>query len=202
MFKAESNLRVSAGEKRGLVGSCFPLVVRLLLVLLYALQSTLMGASVSREYQVKAAFLYNFTKFVEWPPYCFPSDESPIVIGVLGKNPFGEELDKIVQDRKVNGRGFTVKIVQSVVDSAAVHLLFVPMGEELRLAAKKTGAIDLPGILTVGESDQFAELGGTINFVTEVDKVRFQINREATARAGVKISAQLLKLAVPGKNTR
>lgn len=153
-------------------------------------------ADVSKEYQVKAAFLYSFTKFVEWPPNCFSAKDSPIVIGVFGRNPFGDELEKIVQTRKVNGRGFTVKTISSTADLSGIHLLFVPRGEEGRLVEKATAFVPSPGTLTIGESDQFAAVGGIINFVTDIDKVHFQINREAADRAGVKISAQLMKLAV------
>jgi len=157
---------------------------------------------VSKEYQVKAAFLYSFTKFIEWPPNRFDTPDSPIVIGIFGKNPFGQEFAKLIEKRKVNGRSFVVKLIYSAPEIASVHLLFVPNGEEIRLVEKTLDLIDSPGTLTVGESDQFSALGGGITFVAEEDKVRFRINREATERAGIKVSAQLLKLAVaPKKKT-
>jgi YfiR/HmsC-like len=156
-------------------------------------------SAISKEYQVKAAFLYNFTKFVEWPAQRLPTTEKPIVIGIFGSNPFGGELEKLVQNRKVNGHGFTVVGVTAASDLASIHLLFVPLGEEARLGKQTMAQVEAAGILTVGESDQFTALGGVITFVTEVDKVRFRIDQEATARAGIKISAQLLNLAVPSR---
>ncbi len=150
---------------------------------------------VSKEYQVKAAFLYNFTKFVEWPASRFSTNTSPIVIAVLGRNPFGEELDAIVRERKVNGRGLVVKVIDSADEAATAHLLFVGADAEDRLAGKMD-ALQKSGVLTVGESPRFIASGGIINFTLDADKVRFQINPQAGEQAGLKISAQLLKLAV------
>jgi hypothetical protein len=150
---------------------------------------------ISKEYQVKAAFLYNFTKFVEWPASRFSDNTSPIVITVLGRNPFGEELNSIVRERKVNGRGLVVKIIDSADEATASHLLFVGADAEDRLSGKMD-ALQKSGVLTVGESPRFIASGGIINFTLEADKVRFQINPQAGEQAGLKISAQLLKLAV------
>jgi hypothetical protein len=150
---------------------------------------------VSKEYQVKAAFLYNFTKFVEWPASRFPDATSPIVIAVLGRNPFGAELEAIVRERKVNGRGLVVKVIDSADAAASAHLLFVDAGVEDRLVGKMD-ALQKAGVLLVGESPRFIAAGGIINFTLEADKVRFQINPQAGEQAGLKISAQLLKLAV------
>jgi len=151
-------------------------------------------APVSREYQIKAAFLYNFTKFVEWPPQRFVPDDRPIVIGVLGGNPFGDELANTLRDRKVNGRAFVIKAIVLASEATAVDLLFVPAGEEPHLAGA-LASINGAGVLTVGESAQFATLGGAITFTVNADKVRFEINRVASKQAGLKISSQLLKLA-------
>lgn len=149
-------------------------------------------ADVSKEYQVKAAFLYNFTKFVEWPRERFADATSPIVIGVLGRNPFGDVLGKIVQGRTVNGRALQVRLIARADELAAVHLLFVPAGEEDRLPA---AAWQNAAVVAVGESADFAAHGGTIIFTREADKVCFAINLASAGRAGLKISAQLLKLA-------
>ena len=151
------------------------------------------AAPVSKEYQIKAAFLYNFTKFVEWPPACFPTASSSIVLGVLGRNPFGDELEKIVGGRIVNGRAIVVKIFQTADEVSGVHLLFVPAGEETRMSVTvwKEAAV-----VAVGESESFASLGGTITFVQAGDKVRFEINIAAAERGRVKISSQLQKLAL------
>ncbi len=150
------------------------------------------AAEVSKEYQLKAAFLYNFTKFVEWPPVRFADQTSPIIVGVLGRNPFSDELAKIVKDRTVNGRAIIVKLVATPEEMSAVHLLFVPVGEEIRLPLADW---QHAAVVAVGESEAFAALGGTITFVPAGDKVRFEVNIAAAGRGGVKISAQLQKLA-------
>ncbi len=157
------------------------------------LSALALRAEVSKEYQLKAAFLYNFTKFVEWPPACFADDTSPIVIGILGRNPFGAELASVVAGRTVNGRGLVVKSLATAAEAASVHLLFVPAGEEAKLAADRTWR-DV-AVVTVGESPQFAALGGTITFRREADRVTFAVDLALAEHAGLKVSAQLLKLA-------
>lgn len=149
---------------------------------------------VAKEYQIKAAFLYNFTKFVEWPEAKFAATNSPIVIGVLGRNPFGAALAETVRDRKVNGREIQVRQVNTVAEVRGLHVLFLgaaePNGFEVLEAAVKEGAV-----LGVGESETFLQRGGTIRFVLEEDKVRFEVDLNSAERAQLKISAQLLKLA-------
>jgi hypothetical protein len=149
---------------------------------------------VSKEYQLKAAFLYNFTKFVEWPPQRFVDETSPIVIGVLGRNPFGDELEEIVQGRKINGRAIAIRPLTAAAEACAVHVVFVCGGAEPQLANARD-ALRTAGVLTVGESDMFTALGGIITFVLETGRVRFEINQDSGESAGLKISAQLLKLA-------
>lgn len=151
--------------------------------------------TVSKEYQLKAAFLYNFTKFVaEWPTNRFATKEAPITIGVLGKNPFGEELNKAIQGRNANGHAFVIKTLDTVADAPTADVLFVPRGQE-SLLQDQLPAIQAAGVLTVGESDAFGTLGGLINFTTEADKIRFTINLDEAEQRGFKFSSQLLKLA-------
>lgn len=147
---------------------------------------------VGHEYQIKAAFLYNFTKFVEWPAACFADPSSPIIIGVVGQDPFGGELEKIVNSRTVNGRALRVKPIRTAEDVSAVHLLFVPAGEETRL---RPAVWQKAAILAVGESPGFTALGGTITFTQARDRLRFEINITTAERSGLKVSAQLQKLA-------
>lgn len=159
--------------------------------LLGMVASVAMGAEpVSKEYQIKAAFLYNFVNFVQWPPQCFADAGSPIVIGVMGTNPFGGELEKAVGGRKISGRRITVSLVQTVAAARQTHLLFVGAGADV-------GLDELKGtpVLTVGESASFLRQGGIINFVRQNDKLHFGLNMEAAEQAGLKISAQLQKLA-------
>lgn len=169
----------------------------MLMALIFSLlaPSSFSAEPVSKEYQLKAAFLYNFTKFVmEWPTNRFATKESPITIGILGENPFGEELARAVQDRNVNGRSFLVKTLKDASQSAQVDVLFVPRGQE-DLFQKECPALRTVGVLTVGESPAFAAAGGLINFTTETDKIRFEINLDAAEQCGFKFSSQLLKVA-------
>jgi YfiR/HmsC-like len=152
--------------------------------------------AVSKEYQIKAAYLYNFAKFVEWPAGSFTNAQSPLVIGVFGKNPFGDQLQAIAKDHKIDGRCIVIKTVTTPAETATVNLLFLSAAEDNHLA-EVFAALRHASVLTVGESDKFVAVGGMIHFVREADKVRFQINNAAALRHGLKISAQLLKLAEP-----
>lgn len=147
---------------------------------------------VSKEYQLKAAFLFNFTKFVEWPSERFQNETSPIIIAVLGHNPFDAELPKLVEGRSVHGRMITVRHIASAEEIPDAHVLYVAAGEEARMDTTIFGEA---GVLTVGESALFAERGGIIRFVLIDEKVRFAINQDSGERAGLKVSAELLKLA-------
>jgi hypothetical protein len=152
------------------------------------------AAAPARECEIKAAFLYNFTKFVDWPPSTFPDSGAPIVIGVLGDSPCAQALERLVKDRKVNGRKIVVRPIASAEDAKLTHLLFVGSAHEAQFAGLKPAIETLP-VLTVGESPGFATLGGAVDFVPQGDNIRFEINIGAVERAGLKISAQLQKLA-------
>jgi hypothetical protein len=163
--------------------------------MLAAVGSAPMRAEVSREYQLKAAFLYNFAKFVEWPAARFEGADAPIVIGVMVDNPFEDELEKAINGRQAGGRSLVVRRVTSGEEARGVHLLFVPAAQEARFA-EWTESLAGAAVLTVGESGEFSGRGGVIAFVREADKVRFAVNLEAADAHRLKISAQLLKLAV------
>ncbi|MES2571339.1 MAG: YfiR family protein [Verrucomicrobiota bacterium] len=151
------------------------------------------GMEVSKAYQLKAAFLYKFIKFVEWPPQSFADAQSPIVIGVLGINPFGSELEDLVRDRTINGRSIVVRSVQGGGSVKGMHILFVSESEQRRFEALK-GMLPA-NVLTVGESPAFAQEGGIIVFTLDGDKLRFEINMVVAGQGGLKINAQLQKLA-------
>ena len=149
---------------------------------------------VSKEYQIKAAFLYNFANFVQWPAQSFADADSPIVIGVFGTSPFGTVLEKAVSGRKINGHRIVTMVVQTPAAARQAHLLFVGATEDSKLDELKAALSGAP-VLTVGESPAFAQQGGMITFVLKSDKLRFEINVETAQKAGLKISAQLQKLA-------
>lgn len=152
------------------------------------------AASVS-EQQLKSAFLYNFTKFVEWPPESFASPGDPIVIGLLGDESMFAEISAIVGNRQVNGRPLLVRQISVIADARLTHVLFIPAAEQRRFTQMKAKIADRP-VLTVGETEQCVEAGNSICFIQQDDKLRFEINIDTAQRCGLKISAQLQKLAL------
>jgi len=147
------------------------------------------------EYQVKAAYLYNFPKFIEWPADSFRGAGDPIVICVAGGDAFLQILERTVAGKSVEGRKFLVKRWKPDKNRPDCHILFVGQPESKRLP----DILDQLGgasVLLVGESTAFAQQGGIINFVLAGDNVRFEINVEAAKRAKLKIGSQLLSLAI------
>jgi hypothetical protein len=146
------------------------------------------------EYQVKAAFLYNFAKFVEWPAGTFPSPSAPFRVCVLGHDPFGDTLTSIVQGKSISGHAIVSSQVQSPAEARSCHVLFLSQSDPETVRLGLARLRDLP-ILTVGESADFLSLGGMINFVLEEDRVSFEINLEAAERHRLKLSSKLLAVA-------
>jgi hypothetical protein len=151
-------------------------------------------AQEANEYRVKAAFLYNFAKFVDWPPQAFKNPSDPIVIGVIGKNPFGAALTEEVAGKMLGGRAFQVREVTNAQQAAGCQIIFVSSSERKRLGPLFI-MIGSPAVLTVGETENFAAEGGIINFKLDSGSVRFQINMEAARKQQIRISAKLLSLA-------
>jgi hypothetical protein len=143
---------------------------------------------VTLEYRVKAAYLFNFTKFIEWPDAAVPPG-APITICVAGDSPFGAALDEIIRGEAVNGRPLAARRAEP---PAGCHVVFVPRGTSPAAALRPFRSLP---VLTVGESDDFLRQGGMVNFVIDDGKVRFEIDHEAAERAHVRISSRLLRLA-------
>jgi hypothetical protein len=150
-------------------------------------------APVADEWQIKSAFIYNFTKFVEWPEAALGGPSQPIVIGVLGEKPLAQQLAAVVAGRNVNGRPIEVRPVRTAAEARATQLLFVSAAEESRYAAMRDELAESP-VLTVGETPSFS-VTGAIGFVQEGEKLRFEINVDIAERSHLKISSQLQKLA-------
>jgi len=146
------------------------------------------------EYQVKAAFLFNFTKFVDWPAAAFADPHAPIVLGVLGDDPFGDSLSLIVDGQLVRGRGITIRKFRFGDDVRRCHVLFVSASEQAR-TAQILGGLRGASVLTVSDFAGFAGDGGVVQFVMEEDRVRFVVNAKAAARADLRLSAKLLAVA-------
>jgi hypothetical protein len=146
------------------------------------------------EYQVKAAFLYNFAKFVEWPSNLFRDGHDPLVLCVAGDDSFGNLLDAVVQGKMANGRLLTVRRLQREDEARGCQILFISSSERNRVRPVLK-SLNGASVLTVGETEGFAQQGGMINFTLEVNRVHFEINVDAAERAGLKISSKLLSLA-------
>jgi hypothetical protein len=196
--------RTGIGKARGRMnrpGTIFSPSGRGLRRLLFAACALLLGviqvnaqSEPFSEYQVKAAFLYTFTKFVEWPPEVFSDSSAPIVLGIFGHDPFGSLLTEIVADKTVNGRKVIVKRFKEGQDLRSCHILFVSVSEKKHLP-QILGDLKESGVLTVSEMEGFAQSGGMIGFVLEKNKVKLEINLEASTRARLKMSAKMLAVA-------
>jgi len=149
---------------------------------------------VAPEYQLKAVFLYHFAQFIQWPPTAFADAQAPLIIGVLGKDPFGAALDQTVSGETVDRHPVRVQRFDRVEEVEACHILFI----------SRTSAAELDhilrtlrgrSILTVGDADGFARAGGMIGFVTEDNRIRFRINLRAARAAHLILSSNLLRPA-------
>lgn len=147
------------------------------------------------EYDLKAAFLFNFAKFVEWPESAFAGERAPLTLCVYGEDPFGPALDGVVQGERVGERSLLVQRPDSLDDLGDCHVLFVGRSEKDRLGEVMAQVRGKP-VLTVADTDGFLRAGGVINFILEGKKVRFLIDQEAAERSGLEISSKLMRLAV------
>jgi hypothetical protein len=149
---------------------------------------------VSLEYQVKAAYLLNFTRYVEWPAQVFDAPAAPVTICVFGQDPFGSVLDAAVLGRSTQGRKVSVRRIRATSEAEGCHIVFISR-ETWRNQPDLPRKLHSLGRLTVGESDQFAQAGGVIGFIIQEETVRFVVNAEARDRAGLRISSRMLSLA-------
>jgi len=153
------------------------------------------------EYQVKAAFLYNFARFVEWPVTSFSGPHDPIVICILGQNPFGESLSEAIRGKEFGGRPFAVRLLSDLAPKLRCQILFVNSAAT-KLFRPAAGNLKVNAILTVGETPGFTEDGGVINFKLDSGRIHFEINLEAAEQAHLNISSKLLSLAQIVKTRR
>ena len=154
------------------------------------------AAGQSVEYQVKAAYLLNFTRFIDWPPEAVATPDAPLSICILGDDPFGSTLDQIAGGEVVNGRKITVQRVKVAPMPKSCGVLFVSrQAKEIKIPPGLG-----PGVLTVGEGEDFIRAGGMIAFVIDDRRVRFDINQTVAENARFRLSSKLLSVArVVGK---
>lgn len=176
-------------------------IFRTAILFLLCLDSLCARAELAEEYPLKAAFLKNFATYVEWPSNVFANASSDIVIGVLGKDPFGNSLDVLVEKEKVQNRKLVVIRYTHVEEIKTCHVLFISQSEEARLY-KILGDLKGRHILTVGDNDLFVKSGGIIGFVVVDKRIRFMINGENAESEALKISSQLRALAIPIKKAK
>jgi hypothetical protein len=150
--------------------------------------------TISQEYQVKALFLFNFTQFVDWPAAAFDGNDTPLVIGILGQDPFGPYLDDLVAGEKVNGHPLIVRRFSSADESKACQVLFInlPSRDAIRDAL---ASLDDQSILTVSDATDFTRLGGMVQFFIKENKIKLRIGLEPARAADLVISSKLLRLA-------
>jgi hypothetical protein len=148
----------------------------------------------SSEYQVKAAFLFHFAQFVEWPPDSFKDADSPITYCTIGEDPLSGALDQSLSGKTIGARPLRVQHLKPPQQAQTCQVLFIGASETRKLREIMASVSGRP-ILTVGETEHFAADGGVIGFSVEANKVRFDINLEAAEKANLKISARLLTLA-------
>ena len=166
------------------------------LAVVWALAGSLLlhAQSSPTEYQVKAAYLYNFGKFVEWPTRGTTS-ESSFNICVLGQDPFGSTFGSTLGGENIKGKSVLLKRIPNAQEAVGCHILFISSSEEPRLK-EILAALDKTSVLTVSDMPQFTRRGGMIQFVIDANRVRFEVNLTSAERTGLTVSSQLLKVAI------
>ena len=174
--------------------ACFTVKAAALALICAAAVLCLSAKEPPTEYEVKAAYLYNFGNFVKWPGDSRPAKNQGFLICVLGQDPFGATLDKMVSGESIDGKSAEVKRVNSPRDADTCNIVFVGSSERGRLA-EVLPELDRSATLTVSDIPGFTNRGGMIEFVLQADRVRFRINLPAAQHAGLNLSSELLKVA-------
>jgi hypothetical protein len=146
------------------------------------------------EYEVKAAFLLNFVRLIEWPASAFSDDDTPYVLGVFADDPFQGALEAVLEGSSIAGRPLRTMRIDSPRDAQRCHLVFVPASQTKQLSTLKRAVAEAP-VLLVTEGEDLARRGAAISFYQEGDRVRFEVNRQAAQRVKLKPSSRLLRLA-------
>jgi hypothetical protein len=148
----------------------------------------------SGEYDVKAAFLLNFARLVQWPEAAFSDSRSPLTVGLLGTDASSEQIQEFLEGKSVGSRKVQAQRIESAKEAGGFHMVFVDASSDAE-ASEVAGATGGGPVLLVGESDGFATSGGAINFFTDGNKIRFEINPGAAEAAGLRVSSRLLRVA-------
>ena len=168
------------------------LILALIPILLPAASAA--GTKLTHEYDLKAAFMFHFAQFVEWPPEALPEGSMPLTIGILGDDPFGTFLDEIVRGERLGARSIQVRRYRRIADIEECNILFISRSENERVAEILAAVKNRP-VLTVSDGDGFASQGGIIQFFTDKNRIRIRINLDAAEAANLTISSKLLRVA-------
>ena len=177
----------------GTLGGGFRAVVAIIILLCTGTLAVNAELTAFDEYAVKAGFVYNFAKFVEWPASAFRDAQAPLVVCVVGQDPFGSKLNTL-ENKTISGRKLVIKRMATSEDLERCHVLFISSSENAWLSDILKAARNR-NILTISEAPDFCRSGGTINLFLDGDRVRFEINIRNAEKAGLKISSHLLSLA-------
>lgn len=174
--------------------------ILLLLLLVGGVSGELMAQPPAEE-QVKAAFLFNFTQFIEWPDSAFQYEGAPLIIGVYGNNPFGSFLENLIDKEYSGTHPIVVRYVKSPDEISQCHILYIEPG--FRVKVKEVLEItEHKAVLTVSDAENFIEIGGMVRFKNVDNRIRFQINPDKPGAAGIKISSKVLRLAEIASNSQ
>jgi len=152
------------------------------------------GAEAPTEYQVKAVFVYNFSRFVEWPPQAFSAPDEPFVIGILGGDPFGARLDEAVRGEQIDRHPLLVRRFRNLGEIGDCRILYIDRSESAQLQ-QILAALAHRSTLTVSDLDGSSQRGVMIQFTTENNRIRLRINVESARASGLTISSKLLRSA-------
>ena len=156
--------------------------------------NNLMAQTTAKEYRIKAAFLFNFANYVEWPPDTFKEANSPLTYCTVGEDPFEGVLDQSLNAKSVGTHPLRVQHLKAPENFQGCQIVFIGANEKKRIAAILESLKQTP-VLVVGESSRFVQQGGTVGFLSEENTVRFEVNLDAAQRARLNISATLLSVA-------
>ena len=168
--------------------------LRALCLCLLLLPTVLQARERPDEYAVKAVYLYKIGLFVRWPDTAFADSTKPLVVGVIGRDPFGKKLDQALRGKTLAGRQIELRRYKSATELDTCHILFFGDSDRTKLDAALDSVRGRP-TLTVGESEAFLEAGGALSFLVRNDQIRFRVNGKAAQSAGLGISSKLLQLS-------
>jgi YfiR/HmsC-like len=194
------SLAISAvGHKRGAINHIATILAVTVLGLSLFVAPTAVQAqqvtTIDREYTIKAAFLYHFLTYIDWPEGTFADSKQPFVIGIYQTDPFGAVLDKIASTKNVEGRPIEIRRLNSTDKLLECHIVFMAGTVEAALQHSVLGLLSNSHVLCVGETEDFVEQGGAAQFFVEGNKVRFAFNTDVVDRSNLKVSSKLLSLA-------